>query len=236
MHRRPERDRAKRLFDLVVSTVALVCLAPVMLVLAAAVAAALGRPVLFRQTRAGRDGRPFTMLKFRTMLLADPATGRVPGEAPGEATASDEARLTRLGRWLRATSLDELPNLWNVFRGEMSLVGPRPLRMMYLDRYTPEQARRLEVRPGITGLAQVRGRTALDWEERFSYDVKYVDDHDLALDVRIIVETVLLLVRRQGVVANLGPTGPDFLGTADPQEPAPTKGGHTIYQKSGVVT
>ncbi|MEH1015175.1 sugar transferase [Micromonospora sp. CPCC 206060] len=214
MNARHPYDRTKRLLDLVLSMIILLLAAPVMVAVALAVAATMGRPVLFRQTRPGLHGRPFVMLKFRTMLTADPVTGSTPAERPGEATASDGLRLTRLGRWLRATSLDELPNLWNVLRGEMSLVGPRPLRMMYLDRYTPEQFRRHDVRPGMTGLAQIRGRAGLDWHQKFAYDLRYVDERSLGLDLRILLGTAGILVRRDVVAASLGPTGPDFVGLA----------------------
>ncbi|AVT32866.1 UDP-galactose phosphate transferase [Plantactinospora sp. BC1] len=198
-HRR--YDRRKRLLDLLVAAVLLVLLSPVLLGCAAAVALALGRPVLFRQSRPGRDGHLFELRKFRTMRPAGP--GRT----------SDADRLTRFGSWLRATSLDELPTLWNVLRGDMSLVGPRPLLVSYLDRYTPEQARRHEVRPGITGLAQVRGRNELSWEEKFRYDVEYVDRRCLRLDLRILLETVLRVLRRQGISAPGNPTMPEFAGS-----------------------
>ena len=165
----------KRILDLAI----IVLLGPIWIPVAAIVALAvwvnLGRPVLFAQDRAGLNGRPFTLYKFRTMRA-------------GEGT--DEDRLTRLGRFLRAASLDELPELWNVLKGEMSLVGPRPLPVRYLDRYTPQQNRRHEVLPGITGWAQVNGRNALDWETKFRYDVDYVDSRSLWLDFKILGRTV----------------------------------------------
>lgn len=194
-------DRPKRLLDVLVASLALVVLSPALLAVALVVAVGLGRPVLFRQTRPGLHGRLFELRKFRTMKPIGP--GRV----------SDGDRLTGLGRWLRATSLDELPTLWNVLRGDMSLVGPRPLLVSYLDRYTPEQARRHEVRPGVTGLAQVRGRNSLSWEEKFGYDVRYVDTRRLGLDLRILAETVVRVLRREGVSADGHATAPEFLGT-----------------------
>lgn len=200
-HRHPY-DRPKRFLDLVVASLALVILSPVLLAVAVAIAVVMGRPVLFRQTRPGLHGRLFELRKFRTM------------EPVGEGRVSDGDRLTRLGGWLRATSLDELPTLWNVLRGDMSLVGPRPLLVRYLDRYTPEQARRHDVRPGVTGLAQVRGRNALSWEEKFSYDVRYVETRCLRLDLRILAETMVRVLRREGVTADGHATAPEFLGTA----------------------
>ena len=194
-------DRPKRLLDVLVASLALVVLSPVLLAVALVVAVGLGRPVLFRQTRPGLHGRLFELRKFRTM------------KPIGLDRVSDGDRLTGLGRWLRATSLDELPTLWNVLRGDMSLVGPRPLLVSYLDRYTPEQARRHEVRPGVTGLAQVRGRNSLSWEEKFGYDVRYVDTRRLGLDLRILAETVVRVLRREGVSADGHATAPEFLGT-----------------------
>jgi sugar transferase EpsL len=174
----------KRLLDLVLVLLALPLLVPLMLAIALAVRLAMGSPVLFRQLRAGRHGRPFALVKFRTMRE---------GEGP------DEARLTPLGSLLRSTSLDELPELWNVLKGEMSLVGPRPLLLDYLPLYSPEQARRHEVRPGITGWAQVNGRNALSWEDKFRRDVWYVDHRSLALDLRILLLTVLKVLRAEGI-------------------------------------
>ncbi|AEV86432.1 sugar transferase [Actinoplanes sp. SE50] len=196
-------DTVQRAIDVVAAGAGLVLLSPVITVVAGAVAAGLGRPVLFRQQRPGLHGRPFTLVKFRTMRDLDERRGLV----------TDADRLTGLGRALRATSLDELPTLWNVLRGEMSLVGPRPLLMQYLDRYTPEQARRHEVRPGITGLAQVSGRNAVSWEERFAIDVWYVDHRSLGLNLRILARTVRLLLRRTGITAPGEATMPLFLGS-----------------------
>jgi sugar transferase EpsL len=200
------RTRGKRGTDLVIAAVALAVLAPVLVVGALAVLVTMGRPVLFRQYRPGLLGRPFTLLKFRTMTSAQDADG---------ALLPDAQRLTRLGRFLRAASLDELPELWNVLRGDMSLVGPRPLLMQYLDRYTPHQARRHEVRPGITGWAQVNGRNALTWEERFDLDVWYVDHLSFALDCRILWMTLRTVLRRQGISQAGHATMPEFTGSPE---------------------
>jgi lipopolysaccharide/colanic/teichoic acid biosynthesis glycosyltransferase len=200
-------DRVKRTMDVALAGVALVLLAPVTLAVAMLVLLAMGRPVLFRQTRPGAAGRLFKLVKFRTMRVADASRGAVSN------LASDGARLTRLGAFLRATSLDELPTLWNVVRGDMSLVGPRPLLVEYLDRYTPEQARRHELRPGITGLAQVRGRNALSWDEKFAFDVWYVEHRSLKLDLHILAQTILAVVRRDGIAAENNATMPEFVAT-----------------------
>lgn len=196
----------KRLLDVTVAAVALVVLAPVLLVLAMLVARSMGRPVVFAQRRPGLKGRPFRMYKFRTMTEERDARG---------APLADEHRLTALGSWLRATSLDELPELWNVLRGDMSLVGPRPLLMQYLDRYTPEQARRHDVRPGITGYAQVNGRNELSWPERFALDTWYVDNRTLWLDIRILISTLGKVVRRDGISAHGEATMSEFIGEPD---------------------
>ncbi|GAA1748859.1 sugar transferase [Nostocoides vanveenii] len=195
--------RGKRLLDLVLAGPAFVLSLPVQALTALAVRVTMGSPVLFRQQRPGLHGEPFEMVKFRTMLVPDPERGLV----------TDADRMTRVGAFLRSTSLDELPTLWNIVRGDMSVVGPRPLLMQYLDRYTPEQARRHEVRPGLTGLAQVNGRNAISWEEKFAYDVEYVDNHSLVGDLRIIRDTVLQVVRRHGISAEDAPTMPEFLGS-----------------------
>jgi lipopolysaccharide/colanic/teichoic acid biosynthesis glycosyltransferase len=194
---------AKRTTDVVLAAIGLVVLAPGLLVVAAAVAIALGRPVLFRQIRAGRGGEPFEVLKFRSMLEPDPLQG----------IHSDADRLTAFGRFLRSTSLDELPSLWNVLRGDMSIVGPRPLPVAYLPRYSAEQARRHEVRPGITGLAQVCGRNSLSWEAKFALDVEYVEDTSFALDLRILCATVGVVLRRDGISAAGEVTAAEFQGT-----------------------
>ena len=181
----------KRGVDVAVAGVLLVLSAPVMAVVAAAVRVNLGSPVLFRQQRPGRNGSAFELVKFRTMRSLGPSDG----------VANDAERLTPFGRRLRSTSLDELPTLWNVLRGDMSLVGPRPLLMEYLDRYTPEQRRRHEVRPGVTGLAQVRGRNALTWEQKFAADVEYVDTMSPLVDARILLATLRTVLRREGISA-----------------------------------
>ena len=193
----------KRIFDLLASAIALVALSPLLLVLAILVRRRLGSPVLFRQLRPGLDGEPFTILKFRTMTDARDEHGILLPAAE---------RLTPFGHTLRRTSLDELPELLNVLRGDMSLVGPRPLRMEYLPLYSSQQARRHEVRPGLTGLAQARGRNALSWEEKFALDVQYVENRSLVLDIRIIIETVLQVLRRRGVESADGGLMPPFTG------------------------
>lgn len=183
---------------------ALLLLSPVILVTYFSVRMALGSPAFFRQTRPGLHGAPFAMIKFRTMLDRVDADGL---------PLSDEQRLTRFGRWLRATSLDELPELWNVLKGDMSLVGPRPLLMEYLPLYNPVQMRRHAVKPGITGWAQVHGRNALGWDERFAHDVWYVDHHTLRLDLKIMWLTLKYVFSRQGVSAAGHATMPKFTGT-----------------------
>ena len=191
----------KRLLDLVLAAAGLLLLSPVLLVLAVAVRLALGSPVLFRQARPGLHGRPFTLYKFRS-LLDDPTGAR-----------SDRERLTRFGAILRQTSLDELPELWNVLRGDMSLVGPRPLLMEYLPLYTPEQARRHEVRPGLTGWAQVNGRNAISWEEKFRLDVWYVEHRTLWLDLRILGLTLRRVITGEGISEPGQATATPFRGS-----------------------
>jgi sugar transferase EpsL len=195
----------KRTLDALAASAGLVVLAPLLAATALAVRLAIGSPVLFRQTRPGLHGRPFTLLKFRTMRDAQDSHGN---------PLPDEARLTRLGALLRSTSLDELPELWNVLRGEMSLVGPRPLLMEYLPLYTPEQARRHEVRPGITGWAQVNGRNAIAWEEKFRLDVWYVDHRTLRLDLKILLLTLKQVFRREGISQQGHVTMERFRGTS----------------------
>lgn len=198
----------KRLVDVVGAATGLVLLSPLIAASAIAVWMSMGRPVLFRQRRPGKGERPFAMVKFRTMRDAlDPAGRPLP----------DGERLTRVGRLLRATSLDELPELWNVLTGDMSLVGPRPLLMAYLDRYTPEQARRHEVKPGITGWAQVNGRNAIGWDDKFALDLWYVEHRSLALDLRILLMTILQVVRRRDINSAEAATMPEFMGGRDGQ-------------------
>lgn len=194
----------KRITDIVCASVGLVLLSPVFATTAVLVRRRLGSPVLFRQVRPGLGGRPFKMLKFRTMRDAIGADGL---------PLPDEQRLTEFGRWLRATSLDELPELWNVLKGDMSLVGPRPLLMEYLPLYSAEQARRHHVRPGITGWAQINGRNAIGWEQKFQLDVWYVDHQSLGLDLKILLQTVLKVVRRDGISAQGEATMTVFKGS-----------------------
>jgi lipopolysaccharide/colanic/teichoic acid biosynthesis glycosyltransferase len=199
----------KRIMDLALAGLGCIVSSPLLLALVLVVRSKLGSPVLFRQKRPGLHGKPFELLKFRTMTDArDAADNLLP----------DGDRLTRVGRWLRATSLDELPELWNVLKGEMSLVGPRPLLVEYLDRYTPEQARRHEVKPGITGWAQINGRNAITWEAKFKLDVWYVDHHTLWLDIRILLITIGQVLRRFGVNAPDHATVPGFAGNAKNRE------------------
>jgi lipopolysaccharide/colanic/teichoic acid biosynthesis glycosyltransferase len=190
MARHAYTARGKRILDLLFTLPGLLLLLPVLFAIAAVVRCSLGRPVFFTQKRPGKDGVPFLLYKFRTMRNDTDGNG---------ALLSDEKRLTRLGKFLRSSSFDELPELWNVLRGEMSLVGPRPLLIQYLDRYTPEQARRHEVKPGLTGWAQVNGRNAITWEDRFKFDVWYVDHCSLGLDLKIIAMTVRIIVKREGI-------------------------------------
>jgi lipopolysaccharide/colanic/teichoic acid biosynthesis glycosyltransferase len=197
------RRTGKRLFDLLIALPALILLGPLLAGLALLVRVKLGAPVFFRQQRPGLHGKPFRMVKFRTMTDARDAQG---------ALLPDAERLTRFGKFLRATSLDELPELWNVVAGEMSLVGPRPLLMQYLDRYTPEQARRHEVRPGVTGWAQVNGRNAISWEQKFAYDVWYVDNLSFWLDLKILGLTVRKIIVREGISQAGQATMEEFMG------------------------
>jgi len=193
----------KRVGDVAAAGVLLVILLPLLVAIAAAIYLTRGGPVLFRQTRSGRHGVPFTLVKFRTMR---------------DAFAADAGRLTPLGRCLRSSSLDELPQLWNVLTGEMSLVGPRPLLLKYLPLYNQFQRRRLETTPGITGWAQIHGRNAVDWEPRFRLDVWYVDHWSLGLDFRILGRTLLSVLGRQGITAAGHTSMPEFQGSA-PENP-----------------
>ncbi len=197
----------KRAIDLTGAAAGLALTAPITLPAAIAIRATMGAPVLFRQPRPGLGGRPFDMVKFRTMRQVRPGEPML---------ATDGQRVTRLGKFLRSTSVDELPTLINVLRGDMSLVGPRPLLMAYLARYTPEQARRHEVKPGVTGWAQINGRNALSWEQKFALDVWYVDRQSLKLDVMILVKTVGKVLKREGISARGQVTMGEFLGSDAP--------------------
>lgn len=205
VRRRRPYDVVKRALDLVVSGVGLLLIGWLLLLVALLIRVRLGSPVLFRQERPGRDGEVFRIMKFRTMLEHDAARGLV----------TDEQRLTPFGAALRRTSIDELPALLNVFAGDMSFVGPRPLLVEYLPLYSPEQARRHEVRPGITGLAQVNGRNALGWEDRFAFDVEYVDNRSLLLDARILARTVGIVLKREGISAEGHATVAPFTGSRE---------------------
>jgi sugar transferase EpsL len=197
-------DAAMRGFDVVVSAAALLVMSPILAAIAVIVRATMGSPVVFRDERAGRGGEPFTLVKFRTMraLAADE---RSPDH--------DDSRVTRLGRFLRSTSLDELPTLWNVLRGDMAIVGPRPLPLRYVNRYTARQRHRLDVRPGITGWSQVNGRNSLAWDERFDLDLWYVEHRSVRLDLRILVRTVSTVIGREGISHAGHPTMPEFRGS-----------------------
>ena len=195
--------KLKRALDVIGASCALLAFGPVMIYIALRIWREMGSPVLFRQVRPGLQGKPFVMYKFRTMTEERDAEGRL---------LPDEKRLTPLGKFLRQYSLDEFPEFINVLKGDMSLVGPRPLLMEYLDRYTPEQARRHEVKPGITGWAQVNGRNALTWEEKFRLDVWYVDNWNLLLDLKILFLTLVKVLRREGISAEGHATMPEFKG------------------------
>lgn len=195
---------AKRGMDVVLAALALVVALPVMLAVGVAIRVCDGAPVLFRQRRPGLKGRAFTLLKFRTMCETREAEGRL---------LPDEARLTPLGKLLRQLSLDELPQLWNVLRGDMSLVGPRPLLMQYLERYSAQELRRHEVKPGITGWAQVNGRNATSWPERFALDLWYVEHWSLGLDAWILLQTPWQVVKQKGITQPDHVTMPEFLGS-----------------------
>lgn len=211
MPENPIGGAVKRVFDIMAAALGLAVLSPVMVAVAICVRFFLGKPVLFRQLRPGLRGKPFSLIKFRSMTDARDSGGEL---------LPNDARLTKFGRLLRSTSLDELPQLWNVLRGDMSLVGPRPLRMEYLELYDSEQARRHEVRPGITGWAQVNGRNLASWEERFRNDVWYVDNQSMLLDLRIIWITIWRVVARKGINRSEGITMPPFRGKPSDAESA----------------
>lgn len=179
----------KRLFDIVVSSILLIVTAPLQALVAVIVAKKIGRPVIFKQERAGKEGKPFTLVKFRTMTDIDHDRGLI----------TDEQRLTPFGHFLRSSSIDELPSFWNVVRGDMSLVGTRPLPVRYVARYSPEHARRLDVRPGVTGIPQVSGRNSLTWEQKFDLDVQYVESRSFSLDILILFKTVSTVTARKGI-------------------------------------
>lgn len=196
----------KRVLDLIITIPGMLLISPLLLLLAIVVRIRMGSPAIFKQVRPGHKGKLFSVYKYRTMTDEKDAAGNL---------LPDEVRLTKLGRWLRSFSLDELPELFNVLRGEMSLVGPRPLLAQYLVRYTPEQARRHNVVPGITGWAQVNGRNALTWEDKFRYDVWYVDHWSLRLDIKILLRTMWIVITREGISQPGSPTAEEFFGIED---------------------
>ena len=193
----------KRVLDVLGAAIGLIVFSPILLVISLMIRREMGSPVLFQQTRPGRHGKPFQMVKFRTMRNATDAEGK---------PLPDAERLTKLGQFLRSSSLDELPELWNVLKGEMSLVGPRPLLMEYLPLYSEEQARRHEVRPGVSGWAQVNGRNAISWDEKFALDVWYVDNRSFLLDLKVIWLTIRKVIKRDGISAAGDATMPKFTG------------------------
>ncbi|PMQ01792.1 MAG: UDP-galactose phosphate transferase [Dictyoglomus sp. NZ13-RE01] len=196
-------QKLKRVIDIIGALAGLIISAPLMFFVSFIIYLTMGRPIFFKQVRPGLNGKPFVIYKFRTMLdLRDENGNLLP----------DEKRLTTIGKFLRSTTLDELPEFWNVLKGDMSLVGPRPLLMEYLDRYTSEQARRHEVKPGMTGWAQINGRNAISWEEKFKLDVWYVDNWDILLDLKIIFLTILKVLKREGISAEGHATMPEFRG------------------------
>ena len=193
----------KRFFDIVLSLLALIVLSPVLLIMAVLVRVKLGSPVIFRQERPGKDEKIFWLYKFRSMTDERDDNGEL---------LPDDRRLTKFGRILRSTSLDELPELWNILKGDMSIVGPRPLLVRYLSLYNEKQRHRHDVRPGLTGLAQVNGRNAISWEDRFAYDVDYVASFSFALDVKILLLTVVVVFQRNGIHSADSETQEEFMG------------------------
>jgi lipopolysaccharide/colanic/teichoic acid biosynthesis glycosyltransferase len=199
------KEDYKRLMDILLASLGIVFLSPLLGCIALLVYASMGSPIIFRQTRPGRKGLPFFLYKFKTMTDARDSDKKL---------LPDANRLTSLGKLLRATSLDELPELFNIIKGDMSIIGPRPLLMQYLGRYTPEQARRHEIKPGLTGWAQVNGRNAISWEDKFKLDVWYVDHRSLRLDLKILGMTLWKVVRREGISAEGESTMAEFMGSA----------------------
>ncbi len=196
-------QKIKRLIDIIGSLIGLTITSPIMITISIIIYFAMGRPIFFKQVRPGLNGKPFVIYKFRTMLDLRDKDGK---------PLPDEKRLTTIGKFLRSTTLDELPQFWNVLKGDMSLVGPRPFLMEYLDRYTPEQARRHNAKPGMTGWAQVNGRNAISWEKKFELDVWYVDNWNILLDLKIIFLTILKVFKREGINAEGYATTPEFRG------------------------
>jgi lipopolysaccharide/colanic/teichoic acid biosynthesis glycosyltransferase len=194
----------KRIFDLLISTLALLILSPLLLIITMVIFLSSGKAILFRQSRPGYKGRPFTIYKFRTMIDEFDSEGKL---------LPDEERVNKFGNFLRATSLDELPELFNIFKGDMSIVGPRPLLMQYLSRYTPEQARRHDVLPGMTGWAQINGRNAITWEDKFMYDVWYVDNWSFWFDMKIIAETIWKVLKQEGINEPGHISATEFMGS-----------------------
>ena len=194
----------KRVFDLLVAVVGILATTPLMAAIAVSIRSQMGKPIFFKQVRPGHKTRPFVIYKFRTMIES---------KESGNFLKTDAKRLTDLGRFLRSTSLDELPELFNVLKGEMSLVGPRPLLMQYLKRYTAQQSRRHEVKPGVTGWAQVNGRNAISWEDKFRFDVWYVDHRSLWLDIKIMLKTLAKVLKREGISEKGQETMSEFMGS-----------------------
>lgn len=203
------RHVIKRLLDILLSGIALLLLSPILLIVAALVRVKLGTPVLFKQERPGKDEKIFTLYKFRTMTSERDENGEL---------LPDEVRLTSFGRMLRSTSLDELPELINIFKGDMSIVGPRPLLVRYLPRYSDEQRHRHDVRPGLTGLAQVNGRNAITWEKKFEYDIQYVKEMSFFMDVKIVIQTFVKVFKREDINSDTSATMEEFMGGNECEE------------------